>query len=439
MDPIYENCFWLASAGPYAPNPALAGEVTADVAIIGGGFTGLSAAYHLRRADPGLTVVVLEGERIGFGASGRNGGFAMTVFGLSVWWTVKRFGDSRAKEIQQYMEQAVELVGELVQEHQIDCDYERTGFIRAATTPGYVKRIKNDIATINRLGLTGIEWLEQEEVRRRVNSPTYLGGWWEPRCALVQPTKLVRGMKGVAQRFGAVIYEETPVQEITPGDPFVLRTPQGLVRAKKLVFATNAYSHLFPALRRKQVPAFTYMVATVPLSPAQRAEIGWQGREGLEDARNLIHYYRLSADDRLIMGGGPVGLAFAADMNRDRNAAAWEHLQQFIGRVFPTLRGIKVEYQWGGPFSVPVDLAPVIGYIGDARAVYSLGCTGHGVAMTQMNGQVIRDLILERKTALTDLCFVNRRLIPWPPEPLRLMVSVALRSYLQLEDYLYEK
>jgi glycine/D-amino acid oxidase-like deaminating enzyme len=439
MDSIYSDCFWLATSGPYEPEPALQGEVRADVAIVGAGFTGLSAAYHLRLAQPAMKVVVLDAEQVGFGASGRNGGFAMTVFGLSVWWSEKRFGAERARQAHLYMEAAVDLVGELITRNNIDCDARRSGFLRAATTPGYLKRIQEDVERVQRWGVQGIEWIGPEALSRRVRSPVYLGAWWEPRCIILNPAKLARGMKRAAQNAGAVLYENTPVLSVERAAEFALRTPGGVVKAERVVFATNAWSHLLPQMRRRQIPAFTYMVATEPLTAAQWQEIGWQNGEGIEDARNLVHYYRPTADGRLVMGGGPVGLTAGRSMERDRDEVAWDHLARHIRTVFPSLKGIKVEYRWGGPFSVAVDLAPALGYLGDSRATYSLGCTGHGVSTCHMNGQVLRDLVLERKTDLTELFFVNRRTLPWPPDPLRMAASGAIRGYLQLEDWAYER
>ena len=431
--------FWLATCPPYQPNAPLQGEVHADVAIIGGGFTGMSTAYYLRKADPSLKVVVLESEVIGFGASGRNGSFAMTVIGLGIDVLAMLKGKQAALEGHRYMERAVDTVGELVEENNLDCDYTRPGFLRMATTPGYVKKIKKQIELCHALGITGIDWLERDAARAEVNSDLYLGAWWEPRMALVNPVKLVREMKRVAQNLGAEIYEHTPVTTIERGANFTLQTPGGNVIAQKIVFATNAYSHLFPMIRRKQIPAWTYMVATEPLSDKQFDAIGWQHRQGVEDARNLIHYYRISPDNRLLMGGGPVGLGFGDNMNFDSDANAWRHLEEHIGYVFPALKGIKITHRWGGPFSVTVDLTPALGYVGDKRAVYSLGCIGHGVSMSHLNGQTIRDLILEKQTDLTDVFFVNRRVIPWPPEPLRLGLSLGIRAYLQIEDWAYER
>jgi glycine/D-amino acid oxidase-like deaminating enzyme len=206
-----------------------------------------------------------------------------------------------------------------------------------------------------------------------------------------------------------------------------------------LVLATNAYSHLLQPTRRKQVPAWTYIVATEPLSDAHFDAIGWAGREGVEDARNLIHYYRVTPDNRLLMGGGPVGLSYGDDMNRDANVDAWRHLEGHIAELFPALKDVKVEHRWGGPFSVTLDLTPAIGFLGDQRAVYSLGCIGHGVSMTHLNGRAIADLLLGRDTDFANGPFVNRREIPWPPEPIRFGVSAALRAYLHAEDWFHER
>lgn len=431
--------FWLATCPPYQPNAPLQGNAQADVAIIGGGFTGIASAYYLCQAAPGLKVVVLESEVIGFGASGRNGSFAMTVIGLGIDLLAMLKGKSAAREGHRYMERAVDTVGELVEENNLDCDYTRPGFLRMATAPGYVKKIKKQIELCHELGITGIEWLEREAVRAKVNSDLYLGAWWEPRMALVNPVKLVRELKRAAQKLGAQVYEHTPVSSIERGADFKLTTPNGNVIAKKIVLATNAYSHLFPLIRRKQIPAWTYMIATEPLTEKQFDAIGWQHRQGVEDARNLVHYYRLTPDNRLLMGGGPVGLGFGDKMNFDSSVSAWKHLEEHIAFLFPALKGIRITHRWGGPFSVTVDLTPALGYVGDKRAVYSLGCIGHGVSMAHLNGQTIRDLILEKQTDLTDVFFVNRRVIPWLPEPLRLAASVGIRAYLQAEDWVSER
>ena len=430
---------WLAEYGPYEPNRPLEGDISTDVAIIGGGFTGLATAHTLRAKQPGLRVALLEHQVVGYGASGRNGSFAMTVVGLGLGITAMLKGKKFARDAHRYMERAVDGLEALIKENHLQCDYTRPGFLRMATTPGYVKRIQHDIELAHQLGIQGIEWLDRDRARSKVNSELYLGAWWEPRLGLLNPAKLVREEKRLALERGVQVYEHTPVIEIQRAAQFRLKTPGGTVTAEKLVLATNAYSHLIPELRRKQVPAWTYMIATEPLAERHFTEIRWHERNGVEDGRNLIHYYRITPDRRLIMGGGPVGLSRGANMNVDNSEAAWQHLEQHAHLLFPVLQDVQVTHRWGGPFSVTLDLTPALGYAGDPRAVYSLGCIGHGVSMTHQNAMTLADLLLERHTENTACPFVNRRVIPWPPEPLRSAAAHAIRAYLQIEDWVYER
>ena len=213
-----------------------------------------------------------------------------------------------------------------------------------------------------------------------------------------------------------------------------LKTPGGRIRADKVVMATNAWSHFFPKLRRKQIPAWTHIVLTEPISEQQFEEIGWHNRQGIEDARNLVHYYRLTADNRLLMGGRDVSVSTGYDMDRDMNPITFEGLKKDVYQLFPALRDIGFTHEWGGPVSVPLDMAPAIGYMGDKNVVYSLGCVGHGVSLTHLNGKTISDMILERQTELTDVFFVNRKTIPWPSGLLQNMAVKAIMGYMHWED-----
>lgn len=432
--------YWHDSVPPATAEPSLRGDVPVDVAVVGGGFTGLMTAYELLRAESSLRVAVLEAQTIGYGASGRNGSFGMTVvglgFGVNAWLRGRQF----VKEAHAYMERAVDRMSEVILGEGLDCDYSRPSFLRTATTPAYVRRLQEEIRLVQSLGIAGIDWLEADAVRARVNSPRYLGAMWEPRLVLVHPLKLAREEKRLAQRQGARVFEQTPVLEIKRmGSGFWLRTPEGKAIARKVVLATNAYSYLFPQLRRRQTPAFTYMIATEPLRPEQLAPIGWQEGEGLEDARNLIHYYRITPDRRVVIGGGPVGLTFGGRLDGDANEAAWRHLERHLTWLFPSLQGVGITHRWGGPFSVTTDLTPALGYLGGRDVVYSLGCIGHGVSMSHLNAQVLSDLLLERQSELLACPFVNRRVIPWPPEPIRMAAAVGIRAYLQAEDRWHER
>jgi len=430
-----EKSFWL-STRPYTPSRPLSGDLDVDVAIVGGGFTGLSTAYHLKKAEPGLRIALLESEVIGFGASGRNGGFNMTLFGLTLGITALRFGRQMAREAHLYMEKAVDLLRDRVAELKLDCDYEHPGFLRVATSEKYRSRILEEIELARTLGLHGIEWLEKDQLAREVRSPLYLGAWWEPRCGILNPAKLAWSWKEVISGMGVAVYEESPVAEIRrqPGR-IVLAAAGGRVRADKVVMATNAWSHFFPAMRRKQVPVWTHIVLTEPLDEKAFAEIGWQNRQGIEDARNLVHYYRLTADNRLLMGGRDVSVAASNDdMGHDANPVTFAGLKEDVRQLFPVLKDIRFTHEWGGPVSVPLDMAPALGYLGDKNVVYSLGCVGHGVSLTHLNGKTLSDMVLGRQTDLTDVFFVNRRTIPWPPKPLRSLAVKAILGYMHWED-----
>ena len=433
-----EKSYWM-STREYTPGNPLQGDIDVDIAIVGGGFTGLSSAYHIKKIEPNLRVALLESQVIGFGASGRNGGFNMTLFGLTLQITALRFSKAKAREAHLYMERAVDYLRDLVVELGIDCDYEHPGFLRVATSEKYKKRILHEMKLAHELGLEGIEWLDMAQIQEQVQSPMYLGAWWEPRCGILNPAKLAWGWADVIKPMGVEIFENTPVTEIVRETSKVrLETPHGKIRADKAVMATNAWSHFFKDLRRKQVPVWTHIVMTEPLKEKHFKEIGWQNRQGIEDARNLVHYYRLTVDNRLVMGGRDVSLSYGYEMEKDLNPVTFDGLKNDVHELFPVLRDIQFTHEWGGPVSVPLDMAPAIGYVGDKNVVYSLGTVGHGVSMTQLNGRTVADLILERKSDLTDVFFVNRRTIPWPPEPLRNLTIKAILGYMHWEDRIYD-
>ncbi len=433
MKAFEEKSYWMGTRD-YSPSEPLRQDLDVEVAIVGGGFTGLSTAHHIKKTEPGTRAALLEAQIIGYGASGRNGGFNMTLFGLTMGITRLRFGRAAAREAHLYMERAVDTTRELITSLGLDCDYEHPGFLRVATSASYKKRIMHEIELARSLGLTGIEWLEKDQVQEQVKSPMYLGAWWEPRCGILNPAKLSWAWKDVITGQGVEVFENTPVGSMArENGRIVLETPGGRVRADKVVLAANAWSHFIPQIKRKQVPLWTYIVLTEPLSPDIMEQIGWQNRQGIEDARNLVHYYRLTADNRLLMGGRDAGLAWGEDMDKDQSPLAFKSLQDDVRQIFPRLSGVRFTHQWGGPVSITLDLAPAMGRIGEGRVVYSLGCMGHGVSLTHLNGRTLADMVLDRKTELTDVFFVNRKTLPWPPEPLRTMSSRAILAAMKVQ------
>ena len=314
---VQPNNYWLADRPPFEVAPALRSDITADVAIIGGGYTGLSAAYHLKSADPSLDVAVLEAETTGFGASGRNAGFVMTLFGASAGLMKTLHGKEAVREANAYMVRAIGALEGMLHEHQLDCDYERSGFLKVATSPAYVRRIQHEIEIFQSLGIDGFQWLDRDETQARVRSQSYLGSCFEPHCGLINPVKWVDALRRLAVESGVRLFEMTRVNDVRrESGRFRVVTDDGSVTAQQVVYAVNGYTHLLPGMRSKQTPAFAYIIVTEKLSDEQRAAIGWDGREGIEDGRNFMHFYRLTPDGRLLVGGGPGQVPYAGDMGQ---------------------------------------------------------------------------------------------------------------------------
>lgn len=438
MKDYISKSYWFTTR-PYSINERLHGTVSTDIVVVGGGYTGLSTAYHIKQLSPGSDVTLIESDIIGYGASGRNAGFVMTLFGFTLSLTKLRFGRARAREAHLYMERAVDYTKEIIEKNSLDCEFEFPGFLRVATTQQYVKRLQQELNIREKLGLTGIRWIDKNGVREKINSDTYLGALQENRCGMFNPAKFVWEMKRLCEESGVKIFENTPALTVQLKPTVTVKTPGGVIHAEKIMLALNAYARQNRLLRRKQTPVITHIVLTRPLDEKELQSIGWKERQGIEDARNLVHYYRLTSDNRLLMGGGNVGLTFGNTVDPGSNEKIIADLKDHVRRTFPDLADVEFTHQWSGPVSVPVDMSPAMGYMRDKSAVYSLGCVGHGVSITQLNGYVAARLLLEQYSDLTDIFFVNRKVLPWPPEPVRYGLSYLIKKGLQFEDMINER
>lgn len=439
-----ETSFWARNYGEYRPNPPLAGDLDVDVAIIGGGFTGLSTALEFKRDNPGATVAVLEAAVVGYGASGRNGGFNMKLFGLEPELTKMRWGRQKTIDAHRYAQRAVAWVKRLVEENHMESDYRHTGMLRVSYSPSQLQRLEKTHLLMRELGIDDdMSFWSREQLRSEFHTDRYVGAIHERETGIMNPCKHVRELKRIAMEAGAVVYEQSPVDLISRRDGKIhLSTRGGTLTAGKLVVATNAYTGTLnglPKLRSRQIPMWTFQVVTAPLTAAQWDSIGWKNQQSFEDNRQLVHYFRPTVDGRITMGGGAVTSPWGKSMDHDSEPAIWTHCEEHLKWIFPQLRDVTFEYRWGGPVSVNLDMTPEIGLLGDERVIYSTGCIGHGVSLTHLNGRLIADLLGERKTELTDFWIVNRKAIPWPPEPVSFVGRQVISRGLQLWDYLEER
>ena len=436
--------FWESQQKPSAASAHLKGDTQVDIAIIGAGFTGLSAAREIKLDEPGQSVAVLESKYVGYGASGRNGGFNMSLFGLEPEVTMLRWGKQKTIEAQSYMTKAVEYVRDLVGTYEVQSDYEHNGMVRVAYSDRQLKRLEESVELFEKLGVSHqYQYKSASEVQSDIHSPKFQGGLFEQNSGTLNPYKHVRELKRIAQSVGAIIYEGTPVTQIDRNDQYItLVTPHGRVRCRKLIIAVNAWSGQIqglPRIRSRQTAVWTAQVATAPLTDQQWQDIGWAARESIEDNRQLLHYFRRTACGRFTMGGGNIALPDKANIGRLETTKIWHQLEQHIKWLFPQLAGLEIDYRWGGPVSVNMDMTPEIGFVGDERIIFSTGCIGHGVSLTQLNGRMIADLILEKQTQLTEFWIINRKAIPWPPGFLGQAAIHAITGGLKLWDKFEER
>jgi glycine/D-amino acid oxidase-like deaminating enzyme len=423
VDADLSASFWLAQSGPAAPRPPLAGDRTADVAIVGGGFTGLWTAYYLAAAEPGLRIVVLEAATCGFGASGRNGGWCSGLFPVSVAMLARRYGQERAVAQYRALAATVDEVGRVAAVEGIDCGYRKGGTLALARTRAQLRRARAEAASYSAYGLD-LALLSAAEATARCGASGVLGATYSPDCAAVQPATLVRGLAAAVERRGVTVHEQTRAVRLAPGR---VVTDQGTVTAGVVVRALEGYTAGLPGYRRTLAPVYSLMIATEPLPAAVWSRIGLAQRETFTDHRHLIVYGQRTADDRLAFGGRGAPYHFASRVrpSYDRVPAVFGALRRAVSELF----GIDppIAYRWGGPLGIPRDWMPSVGL--DGGMAWAGGYVGDGVAATNLAGRTLADLITGTDSELTRLPWVGHRSPRWEPEPLRwLGINAALHA-----------
>lgn len=430
------DVFWTDRRERPAPRAQLTGSGhRADLLVVGAGFTGLWAAIQAKEDDPSRDVVVLEAGRLGTGASGRNGGFVAPSLthglaqGLSCWpgeiGTLERLGSENFAAI----ETALTAYG-------IEADFHVPGELTLALTEHQVPAVREAYELHRAQGLD-VAHLDAAEARARVDSPLYRAGFFDPHVGLVDPARLVWGLARAAESLGVRLHEDTSVRGFeSEGTGVRVRTEWGSVHAGRVVIGTNAYRGVLKRFSAWVLPVYDHVLMTEPLSPAQLASIGWEGREGLTDAGNQFHYYRRTLDDRILFGGYDANYHFPGRIDPDLEQSDASHglLADHFFRIFPQLDGLRFTHRWGGVIDTTSRFTPIFGTALRGRMAYAVGYTGLGVASTRFGARVALDLVDGRDTEVTRLEMVRRKPIPFPPEPIRYAAVRATRAALASED-----
>jgi glycine/D-amino acid oxidase-like deaminating enzyme len=411
-----------------APRPPLGGDTTADVCIVGAGYTGLWTAYYLSCADPSLDVVLLDARTAGFGASGRNGGWCSALLPQSVDAMAPRHGADASLAMRRTMQRSVDEVGEVARTEGIDCHWHKGGTVVVARTPAQLARARAEVAHDRRWrGIDGLQLLDGAQVRERLTVPDALGGTWTPHCAVLHPARLARGLARVVERRGVRVHENTRALELRSGQ---VRTDRGTVRARHVVRATEAWTAQLPGSRRELVPVYSLVIATAPLPQAVWSRLGLRDRETFSEHRHVIVYGQRTADDRLVFGGrgAPYHYGSAVRPTYDTKARVFATLDRALAELLPDGAPYDVTHRWGGPLAISRDWHASVRFDPRTGLASAGGYVGDGVASANLAGRTLADLLLGRTSALTRLPWVGHTSPQWEPEPLRwLGVNAGLR------------
>ena len=406
-----DACFWIEDVAAPPRFDRLDADHTTDLAVVGGGFTGLWTAIRAKQRDPGRRVLLLEGRRLGWAASGRNGGFCAASLthgdenGRSRWPeeydALTRMGAENLDDLEQ-----------TVGAHAMAVDWERNGEMSVAIEDHQVAWLEE---------MDEGEYLDRDQVQAEVASPTYLAGRWLRDTALLHPARMVAELARVATELGVEIVEETPVSGLDSGrsGAVTLQTAGGRVTADRVALGTNVFPALVRRYRAWTIPVYDYVIMTEPLSDAQLSEIGWHHRQGLADLANHFHYYRLSADNRILFGGYDAIYRFGKRVRADYEDRPDSHrrLVSHLLTTFPQLEGIRVSHRWAGAIDTCTRFCAFYGLAHRGRVAHAAGFTGLGVGASRFAGDVMLDLLAGADTERTRLEMVRRKPVPFPPEP----------------------
>lgn len=416
-----QSVLWLDSPDRPGPGPGLEGDESADLVVVGAGYTGLWAALQSLESDPDRSVVVIDSGEVGGQASGRNGGFVSESLTHGLANGLARFGADIDRTLAAGRDNYDGLVADVAR-HGIDAGLEQTGALAVATEPWCVRGVHEDAELAGRHGMD-VEVFDADGIRSIVDSPTFLAGsWTRSGEALVDPARLAWGLAGAVRRAGGRVFERTTMTGLERhGAGVAVLTDRGRITCGGVVLGTNAARSPVRAINRRVVPVYDHVLATEPLTPDQMASIGWAGRQGLSDTTNQFHYSRLTADDRILWGGYD---AVFHDWGRtderfEDRPETFRKLAEHFFTTFPQLEDVRFSHRWAGVIDTSTRFSVGFGTALDGRVAYAVGYTGLGVAATRFGARVCLDLLYRPDSELLRLDLVRRRPLPFPPEPVR--------------------
>jgi glycine/D-amino acid oxidase-like deaminating enzyme len=414
--------YWL-DADPLEPlpHPSLIGEITTDLCIVGAGYTGLWTALLAKEANPDRNVIIIEQLETGAGASGRNGGFCSSSLTHGFMNGYTRFKDEMAI-IERLGRENLQGIEATIKKYNIDGGFELNGEIRVANEEWQMAGLIEEANLRNSFG-DSVEILSKDEMQARVHSPIAVGGLWDPDgTALIDPARLVWGLERACIANGVKIYENTSalwLERASKG--IIVHTPYGTVYAQKVALATNVYRSLIRRAKKYVVPVYDFQLVTDPLTPEQLKAIGWDKREGLSEAGNQFHYYRMTKDNEILWGGYDAIYNFRGKVRHEYETSAetYAHLAKAFLETFPQLKDVKFTYGWGGAIDTCSRFSQFWGKAYRGRVAYVMGYTGLGVGASRFGAQVMLDLLDGKDNERTRLKMVRKKPIPFPPEPFK--------------------
>ncbi len=433
MRPVEQSCYWMATH-PISILPSLEGEMRTDIAIIGAGFTGLWTALFIKQLEPSVDVTIVEKTFAGYGGSGRNGGILGETVDHSHQLAIQHFGRDEAKLLAEIGRENISEIQQFFAKHQLDCDYEPTGRLLVALSDSQLEDCRRAIESARKLGVTSHQWLNAEQIQSQIRSPLYHGGILSTEGGILNPIKLIDGLKRIALKQGVQVFENSTVRNLKQGQ---IQTEKGILNSRKIILATDVYSHfLFPKLLNRFLPLYDYILVSEPLAQAQLESIGWKNRQGVTDARTFFNYYRLTHDNRILWGTSEAKYYSPNSVNasHDHSEAHYKALRESFAKHFPQLKELRFEFAWGGAIASTTRLTPFFGSFHNGQTMYALGYTGHGIGSTRIAAKILSHQALERYNPLLDLSMVRNKPFPYPPEPLRRVAVEQVTNALRRTD-----